>query len=58
MEELDNLSKISFLLLIIKKLFAKLNGQTQESNETPDADKDRICFCYKNMYTTKEQKKE
>ena len=40
MEELDNLSKISFLLLIIKKLFAKLNGQTQESNETADADKD------------------
>ena len=38
MKELSNLSKINSSLLVRKKLFAYLNGKTQESNGIPDAD--------------------
>ena len=41
MKELSNISKTDSLLLI-RKLFAELNGKTKESNEIPDADQSRV----------------
>ena len=37
MKELSITSKIDSLLFDPKKLFAELTGETQESNEIPDA---------------------
>ena len=42
MKELSNLRKIGSLPLMKKKLYAELNGKTQESNEIPDKDQSLV----------------